>query len=98
VIVKKALSMAHHVAPTGFIGQRTYQCPIEPHSAYPCGEGKKLTVYSSTQSPHYFQHYIAREFGLHGNVRVIKTYVGGGFGGKKKIKKETNKNNEKRRR
>ena len=81
--VEKAFSKAHHVRTDRFVGQRTYQCPIEPHSAISMWEGKKLTVYASTQSPHYFQHYIAREFDLPmGNVRVIKTYVGGGFGGK----------------
>ena len=66
-----------------FVGQRTYQCPIEPHAAISMWEGNKLTVYASTQSPHYFQHYLAREFDLPmGNVRVIKPFVGGGFGGK----------------
>lgn len=81
--VEKAFAEAHHVRTDRFVGNRTYQCPIEPHSAISIWEGGKLTVYSSTQSPHYFQYYIAREFGLNmGDVRVIKTYVGGGFGGK----------------
>jgi 4-hydroxybenzoyl-CoA reductase subunit alpha len=81
--VEKAFSQAYYVRTDRFVGQRTYQCPIEPHSAISIWEGGKLTVYSSTQSPHYFQYYIAREFGLPmGDVRVIKTYVGGGFGGK----------------
>lgn len=81
--VDKVFSEAYHVRTDTFVGQRTYQCPIEPHSAISIWEGGKLTVYSSTQSPHYFQYYIAREFGLKmGDVRVIKTFVGGGFGGK----------------
>ncbi|KKM12511.1 carbon monoxide dehydrogenase [Clostridiales bacterium PH28_bin88] len=81
--VEKAFAEAFHVRTDRFIGQRTYQCPIEPHSAISIWEGGKLTVYTSTQSPHYFQYYIARQFGLPmGDVRVIKTYVGGGFGGK----------------
>jgi len=81
--VEKAFAEAHHVRTDLFMGQRTYQCPIEPHSAISIWEGGKLTVYSSTQSPHYHQYYIAREFGLKmGDVRVIKTFVGGGFGGK----------------
>jgi 4-hydroxybenzoyl-CoA reductase alpha subunit len=81
--VDQAFSEAYHVRTDAFLGQRTYQAPIEPHSAISMWEGEKLTVYSSTQSPHYFQYYIAREFGLPmGNVRVIKPYVGGGFGGK----------------
>ncbi len=81
--VEGAFAKAHLVRTDKFVGQRTYQCPIEPHSAISIWEGGKLTIYASTQSPHYFQHYIAREFGLPmGDVRVIKTFVGGGFGGK----------------
>lgn len=79
----KAFQEAYHVRTDVFEGQRTYQCPIEPHSAIAIWKDNKLTVYSSTQSVHYFQYYIAREFGLKmGDVRVIKPLVGGGFGGK----------------
>ncbi|MBS4024056.1 MAG: 4-hydroxybenzoyl-CoA reductase subunit alpha [Clostridia bacterium] len=81
--VEKAFAEAYHVRTDQFMGQRSYQSPIEPHSAISFWDGGKLTVYASTQSPHYFQYYIAREFGLKmGDVRVIKTFVGGGFGGK----------------
>ena len=81
--VEKAFAEAYHVRTDTFVGQRTYQAPIEPHSAISMWEGGKLTIYSSTQSPHYFQYYIAREFGLPmGNVRIVKPYLGGGFGGK----------------
>jgi 4-hydroxybenzoyl-CoA reductase alpha subunit len=81
--VDEAFRNAYYVRTDTFVGNRTYQTPIEPHTATTMWEGDKLTVYSSTQSPHYFQYYIAREFGLPmGNVRVLKTYVGGGFGGK----------------
>ncbi|MBP1743069.1 MAG: CoxL [Firmicutes bacterium] len=79
----EAFANAYHVRTDVFEGQRTYQCPIEPHSAISIWKDDKLTVYSSTQSVHYFQYYIAREFGLKmGDVRVIKPLVGGGFGGK----------------
>ncbi len=81
--VDKALAEAYHVRTDAFKGQRTYQAPIEPHSAISMWDGKKLTIYSSTQTPHYFQHYIAREFSMPmGDVRIIKPYLGGGFGGK----------------
>ena len=81
--VEKAFAEAHHVRTDAFLGQRTYQAPIEPHSATAMWEKDKLTIYSSTQSPHYFQYYIAREFGMPmGDVRIIKPHVGGGFGGK----------------
>lgn len=81
--INDAFAQAHYVRTDMFVGQRTYQCPIEPHSAISMWKNNKLTVYSSTQSVHYFQHYIAREFGMKmGDVRVIKPFVGGGFGGK----------------
>ncbi len=81
--VEKALAESYYVRTDRFRGQRTYHSPIEPHSAISIWDNDKLTVYSSTQSPHYFQYYLAREFGLPmSNVRVLKTYIGGGFGGK----------------
>ncbi len=81
--VDKAFAEAYYVRTDRFKGQRTYQSPIEPHSAISHWDRDKLTIYSSTQSPHYFQYYIAREFGLPmGSVRVLKTHIGGGFGGK----------------
>lgn len=81
--VEEAFSRAFHVRTDSYVGQRTYQSPIEPHAAVSLWEGRKLTVYASTQSPHYFQYYLAREFEIPmGDVRVLKTFVGGGFGGK----------------
>ncbi len=41
----------------------------------------RLTLYSSTQVPHYLQRTVAMVLGLPvGRVRVVKPYVGGGFG------------------
>jgi CO/xanthine dehydrogenase Mo-binding subunit len=81
--VEAAFSRAFHIRTDTYVGQRTYQSPIEPHAAISMWDGGKLTVYASTQSPHYFQYYLAREFELPmGDVRVLKTFVGGGFGGK----------------
>ncbi|MDX2439354.1 MAG: molybdopterin-dependent oxidoreductase [Desulfobacterales bacterium] len=43
----------------------------------------KLTVYSSSQLPHWTQHYLAEALELPLNkVRVIKPYTGGAFGGR----------------
>ena len=43
----------------------------------------KLTVYSSTQLPHWSRHYLAGALRLPLNrVRVIKPYTGGSFGGR----------------
>jgi len=41
----------------------------------------RLTLHSSTQVPHYVQRTLAMVLGMPvGNVRVVKPYVGGGFG------------------
>jgi CO/xanthine dehydrogenase Mo-binding subunit len=62
----------------------TAHAPIEPHCAVgyrdPTG---KLTVWSSTQVPHYLQRELARVLGLDvARVRVVQPEVGGAFGGK----------------
>lgn len=75
---------------TDFILEDTYtvpryaHCAIETHVAI----GKfdysgRLTVWSSSQSPHTQRHLFAEALGLgHKDVRVIAPHVGGGFGGK----------------
>jgi len=81
--VDKAFKEAYYVRTDRFAGQRTYQCPIEPHASVAYWEKGRVTLYSSTQSVHYLQHYLAHVFDLAtGDIRVVKTYVGGGFGGK----------------
>jgi 4-hydroxybenzoyl-CoA reductase alpha subunit len=43
----------------------------------------KLTIYHSNQSAYYMQALMAGVLGMReGDIRVISTYVGGGFGGK----------------
>jgi nicotinate dehydrogenase subunit B len=57
--------------------------PTEPHSATAMIEGDKITVWVSTQQPFPTQETIARVMNLPlENVRIITTFVGGGFGGK----------------
>ncbi|TEB04524.1 4-hydroxybenzoyl-CoA reductase subunit alpha [Pelotomaculum schinkii] len=81
--LEKAFKEAYHVRKDVFSGVRAYQCPIERHSAMCIWKEDKITIYPSTQSAHYFQYYVAREFGLKmGQVRIVMPYVGGGFGGK----------------
>jgi 4-hydroxybenzoyl-CoA reductase subunit alpha len=58
--------------------------PIEPHCAIGwCDPEGKLTVWSSTQVPHYLHRELARVLELDvARVRVIQPAVGGAFGGK----------------
>ncbi len=57
--------------------------PIEPHTAVVKIEGKKATVWASTQTPFPLKDEVAEEIGLQpDDVRVMPPFVGGGFGGK----------------
>lgn len=83
--VEKGFEEADHIREERFVGNRTYQSPIEPHVAIARWEhhGRKLTVWSSSQVPHYMQYMISRVFDIPmGDIRMIRPAVGGGFGAK----------------
>ncbi len=83
--VEKGFEEADHIREERFVGNRTYQSPIEPHAAIARWEhhGRKLTMWSSSQVPHYMQHMISRVFDIPmGDIRMIRPAVGGGFGAK----------------
>jgi 4-hydroxybenzoyl-CoA reductase subunit alpha len=83
--VEAGLAAADVVVERRFVGNRTYQSPLEPHAALARwdADGRRLTVWSSTQVPHYLQHQLARVFELPlGRIRIVRPPVGGGFGAK----------------
>ncbi len=83
--VEGGFAEADYVVERHFTGNRPYQSPIEPHAAVARWEhhGRKLTVWSSAQAPHYTNHQLARMFDLPmSSIRLIRPLVGGGFGGK----------------
>ena len=81
--VEEAFSHAFHVRKDTFAAHRTYHSMLEPHVSIAKWENDKLTLYAANQKPHYLQHDLARQFDLPmGSVRVVKPYLGGGFGGK----------------
>ena len=56
---------------------------LEPHSALAQYQDGKLTLWSSTQVPHYVHRSLAKVLGMPmEKIRVIKPALGGGFGGK----------------
>lgn len=63
---------------------RYAHCALETHIAVAkFDHSGRLTVWSSSQSPHTQRNLFAEALGLsHKDVRVITPYVGGGFGGK----------------
>jgi 4-hydroxybenzoyl-CoA reductase subunit alpha len=81
---EKGFREAHHIREDEFRTPMLSHCAMEPHasvaSVSPCG---KITVWSSTQSPYFVQKDLAQLLGVSlDHVRVIKTFVGGAFGGK----------------
>ncbi len=67
-----------------FLNKRQDAAFIEPHSCLAVFDlDGKLTLHTSTQVPHYVMRTVAMVLQIPvGNVRVVKPYVGGGFGPK----------------
>ena len=58
-------------------------CHIENHCCWAYEEGGRIVVVSSTQIPHIVRRIVGQALGIPwGKVRVIKPYIGGGFGNK----------------
>ncbi len=82
--VDEALAKSDHVFDDLFFYEGNTHLPIEQHAsvAAPDGEGK-LTLWSSTQVPHYIHRALSRALQMPGShIRVIACPNGGGFGGK----------------
>jgi isoquinoline 1-oxidoreductase len=70
-----------------YLNRYVAHAPIEPHTAIAKIEGKKATVWASTQRPFGAQEEVAQALGFSSeNVRIITPFVGGGFGGKNQNK------------
>jgi len=86
--VDAGLAAADVVVEGEYYFEGTTHAPIEPHCALAVWEaeadgGGRLTVWSSTQVPHYLHRELARVLGLDpARIRVVQPPVGGGFGGK----------------
>jgi len=82
--VEEALANADHVFEDLFFYQGNTHLPIEQHASVAAVDGEgKLTLWSSTQVPHYIHRTLANALQLPAaHVRVIACPNGGGFGGK----------------
>jgi 4-hydroxybenzoyl-CoA reductase subunit alpha len=81
---KKGFAEADYIKEARFVGNRTYQSPIEPHCAIAEWDRHgRVTLYTSTQVVHYVHHQLSRVLNLPlGDIRVIMNNCGGGFGAK----------------
>src|SRR6266540_5383672 len=82
--VDAAFSKADLVREDVFYFEGNTHLPMEQHSAVAhWGADGKLTLWSSTQTPHYVHRLLAKILDLpQAHIRVIAAPVGGGFGGK----------------
>lgn len=66
--------------------QSVQHCHLETPISYAYMESGKIVVVSSTQIPHIVRRVIGQALGVPwGDVRVIKPYIGGGFGNKQDV-------------
>ncbi|MBI4645269.1 MAG: molybdopterin-dependent oxidoreductase [Bacteroidia bacterium] len=82
--IEKGFAEADYIKEERFTGNRTYQNAIEPHCAIAEWDSHgRVTLYTSTQVVHYVHHQLSRILGIpSGDIRVIMTNCGGGFGSK----------------
>jgi len=79
----EGLENSHYSSKLDFSFQGVNHCFTEPHASIAYWDENGLTIYTATQVPHYLHKYLAKVLEVPMNrVRVIKPYVGGGFGGK----------------
>ncbi|MBI2204664.1 MAG: molybdopterin-dependent oxidoreductase [Candidatus Rokubacteria bacterium] len=82
--VDAAFASSHLVREDVFFFEGNTHLPMEQHAAvaHATADGK-LTLWSSTQTPHYVHRLLTKILDMPGpHIRVIATPVGGGFGGK----------------
>ncbi len=58
-------------------------CHIENHVVFAYEENSRLVIVSSTQIPHIVRRTVGQALGMPwGKIRLVKPYIGGGFGNK----------------
>ena len=82
--VEKGFAEADEVFEDTFFYEGSTHLPIEQHAAIATKDPDgKLTIWSSTQTPHYLHRALAKVLEMPAaHIRVIATPNGGGFGGK----------------
>ena len=81
---ERGFAAADRVYDDLFFYEGSTHLPIEQHAAVAdFGPDGKLTLWTSTQTPHYVHRALAKVLGMPApRIRVIATPNGGGFGGK----------------
>ena len=82
--IEKGFAQSDYVREDRFETKATAHCALEPHAALAFFEPSgKLNMYLSSMGIFYKRFILAKALGLPiSQVRILKTYVGGAFGGK----------------
>jgi 4-hydroxybenzoyl-CoA reductase alpha subunit len=82
--VEEGFAEADLVREDTFFFEGTTHAPMEEHACVAdCGSDRKVTLWTSTQTPHYVHREVAKVLDIPlSHLRVIVPPVGGGFGGK----------------
>ena len=84
--VDKGMEEAETVVKGTYKTPIVQHCHIENPISYAYMEKGRIVVVTSTQIPHIVRRVIGQALGIPwGNVRVIKPYIGGGFGNKQDV-------------
>ncbi len=85
--VDAAFAAAEIVFEQEYATQIVQHCAMENHTAIAyLDEVDRVTVISSTQIPHIARRVVGQALGIPwGRVRIIKPYIGGGFGSKQDV-------------
>src|SRR5260221_2083423 len=82
--VEEGFAEADLVREDRYFFQGTTHAPMEEHACVAdCGADGKVTLWTSTQTPHYVHREVAKVLGIpQSHLRVLVPPVGGGFRGK----------------
>ncbi|MCP4691152.1 MAG: xanthine dehydrogenase molybdenum-binding subunit XdhA [Desulfobacterales bacterium] len=85
--LEKAFSESDHVLSGDYVTPAVQHCHLENHITFAYMDDlDHIVVVSSTQIPHIARRIVGQALGLPwGNIRVIKPYIGGGFGAKQDV-------------
>ncbi len=84
--VEQGLKDSHTVVKRSFKTPIVQHCHIENPISYAYMEKGRIVIVTSTQIPHIVRRVVGQALGIPwGKVRVIKPYIGGGFGNKQDV-------------
>ena len=85
--LEKAFEEADVIVESDYKTPITWHCHMENHSAYAyMDDMEHIVVVSSTQIPHICRRIVGEALDIPwGRVRVVKPYIGGGFGNKQDV-------------